>query len=324
MEQLNWPNIFRMKLPVMLFILMGIPGISNAGVGMLAQGEEQVSGDLSASFSNNYWDRQRNLIPSFCKARDLNFVAGYEYGWNYFHTVFASTTLGYRRCGQTIIPGRLRANGGWKPQVVLLGGRNAGFGDITMGVRTRFPGSYKDNAAWELFTTIPTGYNNQNPSRIGRGAWGVGLGVKFSSTPDDRGMSRFGMYSRKWGWKAGSQIEYFFASKGNALRSFVTLQYAFTNTNFENTGDFAEISLINHFGFANHGAQRTIFATPSTGGVIPAATNSDQTLIQLGYSHAFQGKRGLSMSARATQAIIGRNVPKSTSVGLGVSYRWKD
>lgn len=321
-EMMKW-SIWR-SVPFALFALIGMSGSASAGVGMLAQGEQQVSTDLSASYSNNYWDRQRNLIPSFCKARNLDLVAGYEYGWSYFHTVFASVGLGYRRCGQTIIPQRVNpVTGRIRPQIVVLGGRNVGIGDITVGVRTRFSGNYRDNAAWELFTTIPTGYNNQNPSRIGRGAWGAGLGVKFSSTPDSHYMKRWGYSAHKWAWKAGAQIEYFFAGKGNALRTYAAIQYAFTATNFENTGDFAELRLINHIGFANHGAQRTIFATPNAGGAIPSATNSDQTLIQLGYTHIFFGT-GLSVSARANHALIGRNVPKSTGLGLGFSYRWQD
>jgi len=270
-----------------------------AGVGMLGGGESLYNSDLSFRGGNDSWDRARNKVASVCHRRNVSLVQGYEYGYSYFHTVFASAALAYRRCGQINNP----------LAVATLSGQASGLGDVQIGVRTRL--NHRSTAAWEASLIIPTGYNNNSPSALGRGALGLALGLRFSS--DGNLIKR-----SSWGWKIGSTFTHFFASKGNSLSSFVTVNYAFTQTNFEQTGDFASLQISNSFGFANGGVQRTLFFNQ----VQKSLTNTDVTAVTLEYSHAF--KNGWSSSARVGKAIFGRNAPIDYSAGWSVSYRWDD
>lgn len=299
-------NLSLLLTAVVMFVTMGT--VAHAGVGILEEDEQMVSTGLSFSASNSHWNANRNVITSICKRRNAGLGAGYEYGWSYFHTVYASTGLAYRRCGQT----GLRGGG------LLVSGRAMGLGDVEIGVRTRFGGNYLNTAAWEAALIIPTGYDNNSPSALGRGALGLALGVKFSSDPSHRYPYKWGFSSRKWAWKAGSKYTYFFSSKGSSLSSFVSLQHAFTDSDFERTGDFVTVKLNHSVGFSNGGVQQRIFInqTPS------AMTSSDQVSIELKYSHSFN--EGLSASATIGKSLFGRNNPRSLYGSLGASYRWRD
>jgi len=296
--------------PAALFVsLFTVSVNTNAGVGMLDQGEQLVSADLNFDAANKHWDVNRNVITNVCKARNTGLTLGYEYGWSYYHTVYANASLGHRRCGQNNLPG-----GG-----VAVSGSASGLGDVELGVRTRFGGNYLDSSAWEAFVIIPTGYDNASPSALGKGALGAGLGVLFASHPKDKFPYRsWGVSSKKWGWKAGSKFTYYFSGKGNSLRSYAAIQYAFTGSDFETTGDYLDLRIINNFGFSRGGIQRQIFINQ----VQTSITSSDQTSIQLSYSHSFGN--GWNTNLRIGRAFFGRNSPISWFTGLGVSYRWRD
>ncbi|MBL4774501.1 MAG: hypothetical protein JKY87_00375 [Mariprofundus sp.] len=269
-----------------------------AGVGMLGGGESLYNSNLSLSAGNSHWDGQRLRIPSVCKRRNASLTQGYEYGYSYFHTVFANVSFAYRHCGQDVAKG-----------VATLAGQAAGLGDVQLGVRTRL--NHRSTAAWDVSLTIPTGYDNNSPSSLGRGALGLALGLRFSSD---------GKVNRKssWGWKLGSTFTYFFSSKGHSISSFAAVNYAFTESNFEQTGNFASFRISNSFGFSNNGVQRVLFFNQ----IQRSLTNSDVTAVSLAYSHAF--KNGWSTNARIGRALFGRNAPVDYTAGWGVSYRWKD
>jgi len=282
---------------------------AHAGVGMLAGGESLYVSDVSATGGNAFWDGSRNKIASICKRRNGSLIQGYEYGYSYFHTLIANATLAYRSCGQTNT--RVRVAGappGFRLITPVVAGQNWGLGDLQLGVRTRL--NHSNTSAWETTLTIPTGYDNNSPSRLGRGALGLGLGLRFASAAT--------VTPSSWGWKLGTTYTYFFTSKGNSLRSFVELNYAFTASNFEQTGDFITLRLSNSFGFANGGVQRTLFFNQ-----LPRSlTNSDVTRLGLQYSHSFAN--GWSTSFRIVKSIFGRSTPVDYSVGWGLSYRWAD
>lgn len=299
---------FNFIVPLMaVFVVLTATTPANAGVGILEEDENLFSANLSFTASNKHWDGDRNVITSLCKRRNAGLSLGYEYGWSYFHTVYTSANLAYRRCGSVTVG-----------QTQIVSGRAWGLGDIEVGVRTRFSGNYLNNAAWETYMIIPAGYDGNSSSALGRGALGLGFGVKFSSDPSDRYPQKWGYSAKQWGWKAGSKFTYFFASKGNTLATFGSLQYAFTQTDFEQTGDFIEFRVDNSIGFKRGGVQQQIFVnqTPSS------MTNSDQTSFKIKYSHAFS--EGWSGSISIGHAFFGRNAPQSWSLGAGANYRWRD
>jgi len=288
----------RLAASVVLIIGSLMATSAYAGVGMLGGGESLYTSNLSLSAGNAHWDGRRLRIPSACKRRNASLTQGYEYGYSYFHTLIAHVSFAYRQCGQDVAGG-----------VVSLAGQAAGLGDVELGVRTRL--NHRSTAAWEASLIIPTGYDNNSPSSLGRGALGLALGLRFSS---DGTMSK----KSSWGWKLGSTFRYFFASKGHSLSSFAAVNYAFTETNFEQTGNFLSFRVNNSFGFANNGVQRVLFFNQ----IQRSLTNSDVTSVSVAYSHAF--KNGWSTNARLGRALFGRNAPIDYTAGWGVSYRWKD
>jgi len=313
--------IKRLILTVMTMLLaVGLSGTAFAGVGVLEEDEQSLSASLTFSGSNKQWDGNRNVLTSICKRRNVDLSIGYEYGWSYFHTVYSSVNLAYRKCGvginRTAIPG---APAGFRINTQYASGRAWGLGDVELGIRTRFGGHYLDNAAWETFLIIPTGYDNNSPSALGRGALGLGFGLKFSSDPSDRYPYKWGYSAKKWGWKAGTKLTYFFSSKGNSVATFAAVQYAFTASDFEQSGDFLEFRIDNSIGFQNGGIQQQVFINQAPS----AMTNSDQTSFKIKYSHSFIGT-GWSGSISIGHAFFGRNAPKSTSIAAGANYRWRD
>jgi len=280
-----------------------------AGVGMLQEGENLFLSDLSFRGGNKYWDAQRNVIDSVCKRSNINLLEGYEYGYSYSQTIFANVTLAYRKCGEINRAAAIRRGGGVRPGFQLISGRTAGIGDVELGLRTRI--GHRNTAAWEVLTIIPTGYDNNSPARLGRGAFGLGLGVLFSSPDRSRKVS-------PWGWRTGTRFTYYFSGKGNTLRTFASILYAFTDSNFEQTGDYLKLRVTHLVGFARNGVQRQFFFNQ----VPSSMTNFDQVKFELYYSHSFGN--GWSTSFRGGKYFFGRNAPIDYVAGWGFSYRWRD
>jgi len=278
--------------------LLMVPS-AHAGVGMLAGGESLYNSDLGFSGGNAVWDSTRQKVPSVCKRRNASLVQGYEYGYSYFYTVYANVTFAHRRCGQN--------NNRNAPPTI--GGQSTGIGDFEIGMRARL--NHANTAAWEATLIIPGGYNGNSPSALGRGALGLSLGLKFAS---DSGLSQ----RSSWAWKLGSKFTYYFATKGNSITSFGQVSYAFTETNFEQTGDFLSLRVNNNFAMANNGIQQQLFFNQ----VQSSLTNSDSTSLSLGYSHAFGN--GWSTNARIGKAFFGRSAPIDYTAGWGLSYRWEE
>ena len=296
-----------------IILLAGLALVPSAyaGVGMLGGGESLYNSDLGFSGGNAIWDAKRLKVPSACKRRNARLVQGYEYGYSYFYTVYANVTFAYRSCGQ--INRSLRVNrvtGKIRPAQTTLGGPAAGIGDFQIGVRARL--NHANTAAWEATLIIPGGYDGNSPSALGRGALGLSLGLKFAS---DSGLSQ----KSSWAWKLGTKLTYFFASKGNSIASFGQLSYAFTETNFEQTGNFLSLRVNNSFAMANGGLQQTLFFNQ----VPSSLTNSDSTSLSFAYSHAFVNS-GWSTNVRIGKAFFGRSSPVDYTAGWGLSYRWED
>jgi len=314
-KRADWMDMFLYqkmnRILAALALMVGLLVVSPvyAGVGMLQEGENLYISDLGFAGGNSRWDVQRNKIPSICNRRNLSLIQGYEYGYSYFHTIFATATFAYRHCGQINRAARVRAGGGVVPGTTLLSGQSSGLGDVEVGVRTRF--NHHNTAAWEALLIIPTGYDNNSPSRLGRGALGLGLGVLFASRKRNIAES-------PWGWKLGTRFTYFFSGKGNTLRSFATVNYAFSDSNFEQSGDFLSLSLIHNVSFSRNGLQRNLFFNQ----VPVSITNSDQTKVELSYSHSFGN--GWSTSIRGGKAFFGRNSPSDYIAGWSLNYRWRD
>ena len=280
-----------------------VASTANAGVGMLEEAENLYVSDLSFSGGSKYWDAQHNVIDSSCKRRNASLVHRYEYCYSYFHTIFANVSFAYRKCGNINRAAAVRLG------VTRLGGKASGVGDVTLGVRTRL--NYNNTAAWEAVMIIPTGYDNNSPTRLGRGSFGLGLGLLFGSRKANVAIN-------PWGWKLGTSFTYFFSGKSNTLASFATVNYALSDSNFEQTGDFLSLSLRNSLSFSSKGVLRNLFVNQASTSI----TNSDQTKFELGYSHSF-GK-GWSTSIRGGKYFFGRNSLIDYVAGWGLSYRWRD
>lgn len=281
-------------------------GAAFASASMLQEGESVVGIDLSYSASNQQWDANRNLISSVCKARNSKATLTYEHGYSYFHTIFANVAVAHKKCGETNLGVQVPGF----PPTRLASGSATGLGDAEIGVRTRF-NNFRNNASWEAFLVVPLGYDTASPSRLGSGSLGLGLGVIWSSYDKVFG-------SKSWGWKVGSRFIYTFSGRPNRWNSFGEISYAFTETDFQYTGNY--LSLRNLYNVTVGGSQGGAFGLINQApGSISGSVNDSISLI---YTHDF--KNGYTISPRITKALFGRNSTNFLSIGVNLRYRWRD
>lgn len=134
---------------------------AQAGTWMLSRDEWASNSQLAHSSSDHYWDRQRTLRAANCRSDDWSFNQQVEYGWSYYHTVFADASLLDKQCG---------AQG------------DSGLGDLTLGVRSRWD-VFRNGRTWEASLILPTGYDAKDPARLGYGQIGIELaaGIRLNS-----------------------------------------------------------------------------------------------------------------------------------------------
>lgn len=133
-------------------LLLGASLCAGAQAGSYLRSSEELSYSTSVGYSwaTRQWDRERDLEATGCR-REYAYSAHYlEYGWSYYHTLFGGLLLANASCDAE---------------------RNAGVGDLRLGVRGRTD-VYQNHRAWELIATIPTERGDPSP-RLDCGAHGL-------------------------------------------------------------------------------------------------------------------------------------------------------
>lgn len=169
---------------------------ATAGTWMLSRGELAYNAQLAHSSSDHYWDRQRDLRASNCQSDDWSFSNQVEYGWSYYHTVFAEAALVKKECGAQSA---------------------SGLGDLTVGVRGRWD-KFRNGRTWEASIILPTGYDAKDPARLGYGQFGVDLSAGIRLSSDEANLHGFDYLSAETGyrhWFGSAAGQWYLTAKGS-------------------------------------------------------------------------------------------------------------
>lgn len=162
-----------------------IPAVAQAGAWMRSEGELQLGMNLSLSTANDSWDKERRLVDTGCTThRQYADVHG-EYGYSYYHTIFADAGISNKECsGQT---------------------RVSGLSDISMGLRGRLD-VFRNGRTWEVSLRLPVSGNTADPARPGNGEFGLNAGVHFRLAPDPYENPALMLQNGIWSWGTGMRL----------------------------------------------------------------------------------------------------------------------
>ena len=138
-----------------ILLLMLAPSTLFAGSWMLSEDHASLTTGIAWSTADSYWDRDSNLQQDSCSSRDTALYLRYEYGYSYYHSLFASTSIESNKCGDD------SANG---------------IPDIKLGIRGRI-NPYRNNYSWELAAILPVQGDRFDKSEPGKGDFGLQAGI---------------------------------------------------------------------------------------------------------------------------------------------------
>lgn len=164
---------------ILLICLCSTNLAAQAGTWMLSRDELAYNAQLAYSTSDHYWDQQRNLQSANCRSGDWSINQQVEYGWSYYHTVFAEAALLDKQCG---------------PRAAT------GLGDLTLGVRGRWD-VFRNGRTWEASLILPTGYDAKDPARLGYGQIGLDLSAGIRWIRNETYLYGFDAVSAEVGYK---------------------------------------------------------------------------------------------------------------------------
>lgn len=159
--------------------LAGVAGPANAASPwLLSEGMSKLSSSVYYSTADAYWDRDGVRHQGDCRSNNWSLNEHYEYGYSYYHTLFAEATVVDKACG---------------PEQV------GGVGDLRLGVRGRL-NLYQNGKAWEASVIVPSGYSRDRPARLGYGRFGVevGFAMRFGVREQTRSHGEYGASVRLW------------------------------------------------------------------------------------------------------------------------------
>lgn len=131
---------------------------AHAGAGLRSESQVYYTGTIGHTWATEYWDESGTRLPIGCESTYDVFSNYAEYGWSYFHTLFAQLGQARARCGDDAAEN--------------------GLTDLQLGIRGRL-NRYRNDGAWELQLTVPTQRDSIGESRIGCGAWQLSGGAEW-------------------------------------------------------------------------------------------------------------------------------------------------
>lgn len=209
-----------LKYGIVLLALLGTTGSAMAGAWLRSEGEVYASMDVSFSSASYQWDDHRHRERADCTERKQRADLNAEYGYSYYHTLFAQASMSLARCSG-------------EPD-------SSGLSDLTLGVRGRLD-PFRNGRSWELALKLPVTGQGGDTERPGNDEFGVSAGVHFRLEPDPYdnpairyrgGVWNAGVGVRLWtggvahqgwgyvGWDHGLGETWRFSSRLYAVRSF--------------------------------------------------------------------------------------------------------
>ncbi len=252
---------------------------------MRTSGDSSLYASISLSRSNSYWDKDGNLIPS-CQANDFSTHWQYEYGYSYYHTLFAATSLESNHCG----------------------GRSAtGIPEARFGVRGRL-NLYRNGRTWQVTAIVPVQGEPDSSSKPGKGEFGVELGVYFLLRPDPYENPQLDYKNGEWSWKAG--VTFWDGEATHELWGGISWKHPLFDTKWR-----FRAGIKGNYSFAGDDSSAFDPATRFK------RHNEDFVNVEFSLSRSIAKRTSLSFSLG--QDIWGRNSSKSTDGQIGLSYTWE-
>ena len=144
-------------LAMLCFTLTALPAFSGW---MLDAGRSKVVIGLNLGLGSSFWDGDGQRRSGGCSNNSL--PVGYEYGYSYYRTIYANTSLGSKNCSDK---------------------KSVGLSNIELGVRGRLD-PYRNGSTWEIALLLPINKNHSAfDSQTGSFGLKAGIGYNFSDDP---------------------------------------------------------------------------------------------------------------------------------------------
>lgn len=166
-----------------LLLVAGLPSTAEAGAWMRSEGTLQMGASVGLTTSDKRWNEDRRRESADCRTHRQSMSVSAEYGYSYYHTLFADAGITNRDCSN-------------EPNV-------SGLSDLTVGVRGRL-NPFRNGRSWELALKLPISGTSADPDRPGKGEFGLEAGVHFSLYPDPYEVFKY--RDGVWSWGAGVRL----------------------------------------------------------------------------------------------------------------------
>lgn len=175
--------MLKATLPALATVLtLAYSAPSTAGAWLRAEGEWLLSTSVATSSANSSWDDNRKRSRDACTTTRQSLDVYSEYGYSYYHTLFASAGLADKQC---------RGEDG-----------ASGLSDLTVGIRGRLD-PFRNGRSWEIALKLPISGNTADSERPGNGEVGIDAGVHFRLAPDPYEHQVISYRGGIWNWGAG-------------------------------------------------------------------------------------------------------------------------
>lgn len=270
-----------------LILLFFCSGQSNASSWMRSEGESYFIALLSKSQSDEFWDKHRKLQKDDCRSDDYQTFMRYEYGYSYYHTLFADLKWESNDCGAL---------------------KSQGIPDVKFGIRGRLL-PFRNGRTWQVSVTIPVDGDPVDRSYPGNGEYSLNAGLYFRFTPDPYEIPEEVRTGGIWSWAIGTKL--WTGNVANKVWSYLRWSDQLFKTRFQyNLKLSAEYS----------------FGEDNSNGFVSGADNrrvEDYDVITGTISISRRLTKGSSGHLFLSQDLAGRNTGKDTSIQLGLSKTWK-
>ncbi len=264
-----------------LALLTGVAIAQAASPWMRSEGDRYYWAGTSYSTGDQFWDGESDLQDADCRNNDWKTFHKFEYGYSYYSTLVAGLSAGSVRCGDDEL---------------------TGVGDLTLGIRGRLD-IYSNGKSWEITAIIPTGYDRNNPSRLGNGRFGIEGGVAWSSR--ERGRSMLS----PWSWEGSTSIRLWQGPPADQFLSSFSVRRRITAVSGISVRISSDIS------FRNESPEKVKFENRTR------LTDFDKIRAAISWSSRINTR--WSYQTSMGHVLWGRNATNNLTVGLNISYDWR-
>ena len=251
---------------------------------MLSEGEQSLFTSLELSRADRYWDDNRSLQQDDCTSNDRALGLRYEYGWSYYHTLFAATSFEMDRCGTE---------------------KATGIPDLKLGMRGRV-NPFRNGHTWELALILPVNGDRLDRRSPGNGLFGIEAGLYRSYRDDPYQRTTTSDRQAVWGWGAG--INLWSEAAGEELWGELSWRKPFS-------GPWRfRVRLVGRYSLGGGDA--------GSGGIFDRRKTIDYDRLGVGARISRQLNRGSSLGLGLEQAVWGRNTASDTILKLDFHRSW--